>query len=203
MHFLNRLSRWFGTRPQSLVAGMLVLCIVVASLGVPVALEPQRETSQPYPCMHHRCGCGSAAACWRGCCCMTHAQKLAWAKEHGVSPPDYALAQVEQEQEKGTGSCGSCADHHVCNSDTKSVAHSTLAEAKNSSGIGIGLILSEDFRRCHGLAAVWLMMGHALPPRMEPCIPRYQGEPVSWLAATSQSAESLILSLDTPPPRHS
>jgi hypothetical protein len=201
MHLLNRLPKWFGARQQSLVAGMLVVCIIAATIGVPVALEPQRDTSQPYPCMQHRCGCGSAEACWRGCCCMTLAQKLAWAKEHGMTPPDYALAQSEHAETESPRSCGSCAHHHGCDSKTKTAAHSTHEESKNSAGIG--LVLSEDFRRCNGLASLWLTMEHALPPKVETRIPRRQPAPVSWLEVASQSAESPILSLDTPPPRHS
>ncbi|MCE9527475.1 MAG: hypothetical protein K8R36_15640 [Planctomycetales bacterium] len=96
MQLLNRLPKWFGARQQPLVAGFLVICVMAASLGVPVILKPQRDLSRPFPCMHHRCGCSSADACWGGCCCMTSAQKLAWAKEHGVTPPDYAIALAQQ-----------------------------------------------------------------------------------------------------------
>ena len=132
---------------------------------------------------------------------MTLAQKLAWAKEHGITPPDYALAQAEQAKTESHRSCGSCAHHQGCDSETKSAARLTLQESKKSAGIG--LVLSEDFRRCNGLASLWLTIGHVLPPKVEPRLPRYQPAPISWLVVTSQSAESPFLSLDTPPPRRS
>jgi len=194
MQLLNRFPKWFIARQRPLVAGLLAICVMAASLGVPVALEPQRDTSRPFPCMHHRCGCGSADACWHGCCCMTLAQKLAWAKEHGVTPPDYALAKAEHEEHDAVDaprSCGSCS-RHGCE----------VAVAKRA-GSQIGLVLSEDFRRCNGLASLWLTIGHALPPRVETSVPRYQPAPVGWLVESSQSAESLALSPATPPPRHS
>jgi len=111
MYLLPLILRWFVARQQSLVAAVVAVALLAASLGVPVLIEPERDISRPFPCMHHRCGCGSADACWHGCCCMTLAQKLAWAKEHGVTPPDYALAQAGHEEHDAVDaprSCGSC-----------------------------------------------------------------------------------------------
>lgn len=194
MQLLNRLPKWFGARQRALVAGLLVICVMAASLGVPVIIEPERDISRPFPCMHHRCGCGSADACWHGCCCMTLAQKLAWAKEHGVTPPDYALAQAGHEEHDAVDAprpCGTCS-RHGCE-----------VVATKRAGSEVGLVLSEDFRRCNGLASLWLTLGHALPPRIETSAPRYQPAPVGWLVEASQTAESLSLSPATPPPRNS
>ena len=195
MHFGTQLLRWLSNRQQPLVSVLVVLAIVAASLGVPVALQPQKDTSRPFPCMHHRCGCGSADACWHGCCCMTLAQKLAWAEERGITPPDYALAQADAEEldkSQSPKACGSCS-HRGCE----------LAAAKTPAGTEVGLVLSVDFRRCNGLASLWLTMGHALPPKIEARTLRFRINPVSWPAVASQSAESPALSPATPPPRHS
>ena len=194
MDRLTLIPRWFVARQQPLVAAVVAIALLAASLGVPILIEPERDVSRPFPCMHHRCGCGSADACWHGCCCMTLAQKLAWAKEHGVTPPDYALAQAEHEMHDAVDaplSCGSCS-HHGCE----------VVVAKRAS-TEIGLVVSEDFRRCNGLASLWLTIGHALPPKIETSVLRYQPAPVGWLVESSQSAESLSLSPATPPPRHS
>lgn len=191
MHLLSRLPRWINDRQQPLVAGLLVLSIMAVSLGVPVLIAPPQDLSQPFPCMDHRCGCGSAEACWRGCCCMTLAQKLAWAEEHGITPPKYALAQAEKESQE-TAARGSCCQHQK-----------TVTKALPVSGLGLGLVLTNDFRRCQGLSTLWLTLSHALPPRVDTSVPRYRPLPGPWLAADSQSAESLPLSPATPPPRHS
>ena len=191
----TNLARWLRDHRQPLVAAPVMFALLVASLGVPVFIEPQRDTSQPYPCMHHRCGCGSAEACWRGCCCMTTAQKLAWAKEHGVTPPEYAIARAELQKvdEPGRSAAGgSCCQHGGCE-----------ATSETTADLHVGLVLTEDLRRCNGLASLWLTMGNALPPKLETNVPRYQPAVVAWLAETSQSAESPSLSLATPPPRHS
>ena len=195
MHRLIQIPRWLRDRQQALVAVAVMLAILAASLGMPVFIQPQQDASRPYPCMHHRCGCLSADDCWRGCCCMTQAQKLAWAKDHGVTPPDYALAQADKkENDNSTGSA-------ACRACCRQGESETRAEQPPASGVG--LVLTDDFRRCNGLASLWLTMGHALPPRVEACIQRYQPAPVAWVAQTSQSAESLALSPATPPPRHS
>jgi len=201
MHFLSRLPRWINDRQQPLVAGLLVLSMLATSLGVPVLVAPSLDTSQPFPCMSHRCGCGTADACWRGCCCMTLAQKLAWAKEHGITPPEYALAQA-REDGRNLSSCGSgsCCRH---SKQASPIATQETAEKETPPDSGVGLILVNDFRRCQGLTTLWLTLSHALPPRMETSEPRYRPSPSSWLAVTSQSAESIALSPATPPPRHS
>jgi len=206
MHRLSRLPKWLSSRQQTLVAGLVVLSIVAGSLGVPVILRPQQDLSQPFPCMHHRCGCSSADACWGGCCCMTSAEKLAWAKEHGVTPPAYALALAQQngqEEKQNPLACGSCSHRQSCESGAKPVAQTTTKEPQASAAINIGLVLSEDLRKCKGLSSLWLTLGHALPPKVEANVPRYKLAPATWSAVTSESMESRSLSPATPPPRHS
>jgi len=46
-----------------------------------------------FPCEGGQCGCRSAHDCWSGCCCLTPAQRLAWAKANDVTPPA-ELAQL-------------------------------------------------------------------------------------------------------------
>jgi hypothetical protein len=202
MHLLSRLPRWMHDRQQPLVAGLLVLSMLATSLGVPVLVAPPLDVSQPFPCMSHRCGCGSAAACWRGCCCMTLAQKLAWARDHGITPPAYVLAQVREETQK-VASCGagSCCPKRKQSSPVTN--QETVKKHSPPPSVELGLVLVNDYRRCQGLSTLWLTLSHALPPRLETSAPRYRPAPGTWLAVTSQSAESLPLSPDTPPPRHS
>ena len=201
MHFGAQIPRWFLSRQQPLVAGALVFALLAGTLGVPVLVDSRRDLSRPFPCMHHRCGCGSADSCWHGCCCMSLAQKLAWAKENGVTPPDYALAPAEEEvcalhdEHDSPQGCSSCSSKNgVCK---------TEAADDNDHSVELGLIKIEDFRRCNGLASLWLTIGCALPPKIETKMQRYDAAPSDWVRVASQSAESLALSPATPPPRHS
>src|SRR5215467_15256496 len=36
--------------------------------------------------------CQSAEQCWQNCCCMTLEERLIWARQNHVRPPNYALA---------------------------------------------------------------------------------------------------------------
>jgi hypothetical protein len=203
MHYGARIPRWFFRQQQPLVAGALVLALLVGSLGIPVLVNPERDLSQPFPCMHHRCGCGSAESCWQGCCCMTLSQKLAWAKEHGITPPDYALAAAEQddcgvnEGAEPPKTCGSCSKHQQnCQTDETEAAG-------DGHSLELGLVKIEDYNRCNGLASIWLTIGHALLPKVDVKLPRTEPAPNSWDRVASQTAESFALSPATPPPRHS
>lgn len=200
MHAWAHIPRWLLSRQQPLVAGVLVLALLVGSLGIPVLVNPEQDFSRPFPCMHHRCGCGSAESCWQGCCCMTLSQKLAWAKEHGITPPDYALAAAEQDIcgiNDGVDSpttCSSCSKHQqTCQTEAAGDGHS----------LELGLVKIDDYNRCNGLASIWLTIGHALLPKVEANLPRSEAVPTAWARVASQSAESLTLSPATPPPRHS
>lgn len=61
-----------------------------------------KDTSVPFPCMHKSCGCRNAEDCWRGCCCFTNTQKLAWATQNAVDVPDYVVDAAKQEQQPDT-----------------------------------------------------------------------------------------------------
>lgn len=186
-----RAPRWLRTRRQPVVAALVALSLLGSSLGIPVIIEPAKDISRPYPCMHHRCGCASAEACWQGCCCLTRDQKLAWAKQHGITPPDDLPQKVLVQKAKA--SCGSC-----CQADPKTPA---VQVASEKTGWSVGLVLSAEFRHCQGLSSLWLTLGHALPPQVETGAARFRLAPGSWLRVASHSAESLALAPATPPPR--
>jgi hypothetical protein len=74
------------------VIGILLVSQTVAATGMPLpvlAAGQQKDFSQPYPCMNHPCGCMNAEQSWRSCCCLTMEEKLAWARENGVEPPEF------------------------------------------------------------------------------------------------------------------
>lgn len=58
-----------------------------------------KDTSVPFPCMLKSCGCRNAEDCWRGCCCFTNTQKLAWASKNNVDVPAYVVDAAHREQQ--------------------------------------------------------------------------------------------------------
>jgi hypothetical protein len=93
----------FGTRKirrdwrRAVVATIVVAAVAACAVGVPVPTTPVKVSSERFPCEHHACGCVDAEACWRDCCCMNHAAKLAWAEREGVTPPKYVVAAAKRE----------------------------------------------------------------------------------------------------------
>lgn len=100
MQFLKRQLRWPGrrTRDYAVVAAALV-GLFASTIGIPIVERARKGGDQAFPCQDQACGCTTAEACWRGCCCSSPSQRLAWAKAHGVQPPEELLLQVRQQSQ--------------------------------------------------------------------------------------------------------
>jgi len=80
------------------IAGLTLAAFLLATIGYPLwSAGEGKDLSQPFPCMYRQCGCRNAQQCWRGCCCFSNKQKLAWAKANNVTPPQYVAAAAERE----------------------------------------------------------------------------------------------------------
>lgn len=86
------------TRHRRLVASGLLIAYAFAATGLPLRVPTiaKRATAERYPCESCGCGCSTAAGCWGNCCCFTPSQRLAWAKNEGVRPPEFALDAAEK-----------------------------------------------------------------------------------------------------------
>jgi hypothetical protein len=82
---------WF----RRCAGGVLLLAYVVTAAGVPLPMGtlPQKN-GENFPCATSQCGCRTAEQCWQSCCCHTLAERVAWARMHGVRPPAIAVAQA-------------------------------------------------------------------------------------------------------------
>lgn len=207
---------------RSLV-GLCVLAHLAVTTGLPVPqLVEVDVTSAAFPCQHHHCGCRTAEHCWRSCCCMSTQQKLAWAKQHGVTPPDYALAAAaaddaaveinaaEDSADEGSASC--CASRKsarsggCCSStsgDDRQAASRTSngnREADNSRR-STGWLPGIQAQKCQGISTLWLVSGAVLPPPplveapVDSAPPQWRGDtpPCRWQAVSSPP--------DVPPPQ--
>jgi hypothetical protein len=86
--------RRYGRR---LGSQLLLVAFALTAAGVPLPMgSSPKKSSEPFPCATCKCGCASAEQCWRSCCCHTLAQRLAWAREHGVEPPAFAVAEAHR-----------------------------------------------------------------------------------------------------------
>jgi hypothetical protein len=82
--------RWLRRRATSLT--MLAVYVVTAA-GVPLPSGNHvHKSGELFPCSECPCGCATPEQCWRSCCCHTLAERMAWARVHGVRPPEFAIA---------------------------------------------------------------------------------------------------------------
>ncbi len=80
----------------------LLFAFVVSLFPIPL-IKTKAKGGQPYPCQQNACGCSSAEQCWKSCCCYNDQQKLAWAKKHGVKPPEWFVAKAPPVEKASLG----------------------------------------------------------------------------------------------------
>src|SRR4051794_38985492 len=75
----------------------LLVAYVITAAGVPLpAGNFAQKSGEFFPCSECACGCASAEQCWRSCCCHSMAERMAWARVHGVRPPEFAIAEARR-----------------------------------------------------------------------------------------------------------
>jgi len=164
----------------------MMLCAYLATItGLPLPAASRKDTSQPYPCMDHPCGCRNAEDCWRHCCCMTVEERWAWARAHNVEPPAYAERPAgtdwrttplrEQAETEATAACQSCCHHTEpsagsccasphCGSCCEQHSGPPQPQTTPTAG-GPRWVLGIAALRCQGLTAFWVGTGAvSLPP---------------------------------------
>ncbi len=172
----------FSRSPQTgrrIITGLALLAYVASTIGYPLPLPAgDQDTSTPYPCQGHACGCNSAAQCWDNCCCYTPAERLAWVRSHNVALPAATIAALEAEagQTTATASKSCCQSKpQVAKSDasgecdaSKSESqscghHAESSQASPATKSRIGWINGVQAQKCQGLTTLWLVSGANLP----------------------------------------
>jgi hypothetical protein len=194
-------------RRQSLLRWTAVCAYTVLAMGIPLPVPVWKASQELYPCMNHHCGCQSAEQCWRNCCCMTLEERLVWARQNRVRPPEFVLAEARakgiewaanwpgsENQQDTQQFCSEQPREHACccgHCGQKSAA----AEQQRSKGI----ILIEALK-CHGVGENWQGLAVSLPPPVAVpyCFPN---ECVDYVRLHSPQLSSVTYPPDVPPPR--
>jgi hypothetical protein len=148
--------------------------------------SPLRER---FPCEGCACGCLSARDCWTNCCCHSPAERLAWARRNGVTPPAYAVAALAAARESGE-SCPSCqqtGDEHDSNAALGNRAPSPGATLSDLGCRGVAMWIVFAAPVSIGGDAGELV---APPPRL-----------VRSVAPAAERPASMAIEIPTPPPR--
>jgi hypothetical protein len=218
-----------ANRAQAIARWTMVLSYAVLALGISLPAAPLKSTDQPYPCMNHRCGCKSAEECWRNCCCTTLEERLVWARENHVTPPDYALAAAraqgiewaaywprdpnqQNSQEmvepetvpKQTACQASAVRCPFCQRPTSecvscSCERCTKRAAVKENHSTNGVVLIEALK-CQGAGDNWQGLAISLPPPVAIQV-RFPDETSQRIRLSPLSFASLSFPPDVPPPR--
>lgn len=175
--------------------------LAIGTIGFPIA--PPGLSGVAFPCQGSSCGCRTAGDCWLGCCCLTPAQRLAWAKANDVTPPPELERLVADDEPPPTKSVASCCAGRVkrsccahgetagcCKKSTTKRVARTATKSDSSTP-------TFSPRRCRGLGHWWVAGGQplALPDRLAALLEPSGSEPVLILAAPYS------LDADSPPAR--
>jgi hypothetical protein len=200
------------------VAAALLAAVVCGISGVPVVTIGRKDRSRPYPCQDRPCGCVSADECWHHCCCFTNKQKVAWAHEHGVTPPDFVIAAADREDE--TAICAhdddderACSAHSgeeaccahdgekaCCAHDEERAccrsrhAHHGVA-ASDKDDAKVKFVVTELASRCRGLQVVISLLGDALP-----CVVAPSWKPIESIVGFVVDAPAFPVNAELSPP---
>lgn len=160
------LSRRRYRRLQSLVrvttSWLLLAAYVVTASGVPLPtaqVDVTASTETPFPCQGGHCGCRTAEQCWKSCCCQTASERLAWARQHGVTPPSYLIAAALDE-ERAAASRPCCAARSCC--AKKSESQKSEIRNRKSRVVWVSLV---EAQKCRGEAPTWHNVPISLPPQ--------------------------------------
>ena len=210
---LRTIWRWQKRRLIALVA---LLAILSSVIPLPISFPPsEKDSSQPFPCQNRPCGCRSAQQCWKKCCCFTNTQKLAWAKAHGVRPPQFVIAAADREQQKGQCHSKTCCS--ICSKTSVASAGRAVERPPGVSPQGklsgpqapdqknhdqVSLVIGVFAQECQGQGWGW----HSLPWSVSPDEPTrliIADIPHERSALISDSVPKRSLKPPVPPPRHS
>jgi hypothetical protein len=173
-------SRTIGLRSPKFwvrfVAGLLVCSIGFGTVGISVPVPFNKTSEERFPCEKSPCGCQLASHCWDKCCCKTDEEKLAWAAEHNVKPPDFLVARVKSRRGEGSPAvaqrsccsrrvetktdsacCTSASSRSCCSS--KKIPSSVRTQSRtpgrdaacDRESYRVRVVLIDAYQQCHGI----------------------------------------------------
>jgi hypothetical protein len=186
-------------------AALAVASYLATIVPLPLPATESKDRSTPYPCQDRPCGCRSARECWGHCCCFTAAERIAWARSHGMEPPAYGepgitrgwnTARLRDQEDANTAvACSRCSQRAAC---ARCDSAETGAKHRPSNSTRGGTVAAA--LRCQGLTNEWSTSGAVLPP--PPVTTWAPSTGVGdWLRPTPEFAPVLSGEPPEPPPR--
>jgi hypothetical protein len=128
------------------------------TMGVSLPSAPQKDFSRPFPCMDRACGCRDAAQCWKGCCCFSDHEKLAWAAAHQIEVPAFVVRRAVATAAK-IGRNGDSEPSTACCTHETTAPTNEHAPRHSKSHVDASM-----WGRCHGFDLAGGVMWDVAPP---------------------------------------
>ena len=197
---------------RRIVSLVLLMTMAAGIVGLPLTSHAPEKTGR-FPCEDCPCGCSKAEFCWDQCCCHSDAEKLRWASENGVSPPEFLVARARKasqsvrlakspDSRQASQSCCCCAKSDEAKSPAKcDVATSQgAATAKAVTSHRLRLVRLEDAARCRGVELAWLLFSQATVDLDREAFTPAEPRLVFLLAMQDEHATSTAMRPDPPVP---
>lgn len=204
-------TSFWSLLPRRACALVSLLAYLAVTIGLPLPGRSGKDHSVPFPCQDNPCGCQTAEECWRHCCCNTPEQRLAWARAHGVTPPNYAVLKpgqgwdTRQPTKPTQPKCALCAVADAAQTERTAAGccskqdQVTKPASEDKAKPWRWQLGSASFK-CRGMSLFWLQGGSgSLPPPVLTWLPSFPL--VDCLLDGSTQPLRLPLIPPTPPPR--
>ncbi|QDV49050.1 hypothetical protein [Gimesia fumaroli] len=212
--WLDNLRRF---RARRLVSLLVLVSFCASFVPLPVASRSpvEKDQSAAYPCQNRPCGCQSAEACWKGCCCFTNQEKVAWAEANGVTPPTYVIAAAARESADSVCKAGGCCSKTKSAkaseliptaSKTKGCCSSSHSQPANVPAVKATeeesetqFVIGVFVQKCQGQGLFWNSLPWAILPEVQAGL--IHADPVVWSVPVSLTAPARAVEPPEPPPR--
>ncbi len=207
-------------RRRGVIAALLIACQFLTATGifVPIAGSSSgKDASQPFPCLDRPCGCRNADQCWHHCCCFTMREKVAWARAHGIEPPEFVcqaaaaeealesrVADVSTEAPTAT-CCQAAADLPAAKKSCCCCQHAAPSHETPSAPIRQpatkGWVIGMLAAQCQGYGPLGLLSAVPSLPATPPASPLLPLECCDTIRLSSDRPQEVSLPPSVPPPR--
>ena len=136
---------------------LLAYLLVTSGVSLPQIGFDSKQASESFPCAGRGCGCATAEQCWRQCCCTSLENRLGWANQKKIQPPEW-ITHFPGEVPPTLGrnhSRANCSSEQPVTCAHASQNASTSPKTQPMTFVGS--------LRCKGSAAGWLVTGSDAP----------------------------------------
>ncbi len=159
---------------QKFIGVSLLILLAVGMIGLPIS-APAPAKDGRFPCEDCPCGCTTADFCWDKCCCHSDLEKLEWAAQNNVQPPEFLVARAASvsptftlvrtsSAKSSTSACCCCSKPSASTCDSPESPAQETTQATRS-----GLVRFEDAARCRGIELLWSLFSQVLVQQPQLC----------------------------------